>query len=200
MNTNRIKQRNMNQSDHMDIDMSNIEARLHPGLYKARKQTASSSPRSSFSRGCIRKQKHVRFSESSTLIITQPKTVAEMSETWYSKQEVAEFKRDVKESSKNQWGTPQAQAMRYIGHCVQSGESQAELAIDNVERIRGLEHLISPEVCRVLLQRRRATIGRVLQEQRRQEEEGSFDAEKIATLSLVNSEFAREWRKRIMHL
>lgn len=195
INTYRINQQTRNNSQQhqrMDVNMTDMDI---TSLRKAPKHSTSASPRSPHKR-----PKHIRFAESSVLIITQPKTPAEMASTWYNKAEVAAFKRDIKESSQSQCGTARAHAMRYIGHCIQTGEEQKPLDITGIEEFRGLEHLLSPEVCRVLLQRRRATMARVLAEQARQESQGIHDADRIAAVSLANSEFAREWRRRIMNL
>ena len=121
-----------------------------------------------------------------------------MASSWYNTHEIYEFKNDIKEKSQALCGTPNAHAMACIGLCIQTGEAEAELVICKIEEIRGLEHLLSLEVCRVLVQSRKVVIARVLQEQARQEEVGSYDAEKIASVSLASSEFAKEWRRRIV--
>jgi hypothetical protein len=69
--------------------------------------------------------------------------------------------------------------------------------IEDIEHVRGLENLISPEVQVVLYQRRRATISRVLLEEAYQQEVGEQEIEKIASVSTTNSKVAGEWRQRI---
>ena len=162
--------------------------------YKARKRTALDSP------GIHNNKKKLRFSDVATVIITQSKSSLDPKSSWYIKQEISQFKRIIKMTSRCIWGTPPAQAMRYIGHCIQTGERQAFLYIENIEEIRGLEHLLSPEVYTVLLQSRRATIAKVLQEQEDQRKAGLHDITRIAIVSMTNSEFARAWRQRIMSL
>ncbi|KAL7520220.1 hypothetical protein ACHAWX_007241 [Stephanocyclus meneghinianus] len=162
--------------------------------YKTRKRAAQDSP------GIHNNNKKLRFSDVATVIITQSKSSSDPKSSCYSKQEISQFKRNIKKTSRSIWGSPSAQAMRFIGHCIQSGKHQAFLFIENLEEIRGLEHLLSPEVYSVLLQRRRATIAKVLQEQADQRKAGLRDTTRIAIVSMANSAFAREWRERIMSL
>ncbi|KAL7519590.1 hypothetical protein ACHAWX_004344 [Stephanocyclus meneghinianus] len=162
--------------------------------YTTPKRTSLDSP-------CIcNNKKKLKFSDVATVIVTQTKSSSAPQSTWYRKHEISKFKRNIKQTSRRIWGSPPAQAMRYIGHCIQTGEHQAFLCIENIEEIRGLEHLLSPEVYTVLLQRRRATIAKVLQEQADQRKAGLHDIARIAAVSMANSAFAREWRERIMSL
>jgi hypothetical protein len=77
------------------------------------------------------------------------------------------------------------------------GEVQGNINLHDIQDIRGLEHLLSPQVYAVLMQRRIATINRVLDEQKQQAMLSVKDVDKIASISMENSEFAREWRTRI---
>jgi hypothetical protein len=115
----------------------------------------------------------------------------------FSKEEASEFKRNAKSTSKLYRDRHEAQAMRYIGRCIQTGEVQGSVNLHDIEDIRGLEHLLSPQVYVVLMQRKIATINRVLDEQKQQAMLGVKDVDKIASISIENSEFAREWRTRI---
>lgn len=192
-----IKRNAMKQSHLLPVD---IAEKIDMTFHHTRKQPKLEYRRASCLGGRTGKKKHLRFAETSTLIITQPKTASEMASSWYDTHDICDFKTDIKKASHVLCGTPNAHAMTYIGRCIQTGEAQAEVTIDDIEKIRGLEHLLSPGVCRILLQSRKRTIARVLQEQARQEEVGSYDAEKIASVSLASSEFAKEWRRRIMVL
>jgi hypothetical protein len=60
--------------------------------------------------------------------------------------------------------------------------------------------MLSPELARVLIQRRKMTIDQVLKEQERQSLCGEHDPEKIAMISQKNSSFVVEWRRRIAEL
>ncbi|KAL3804153.1 hypothetical protein HJC23_013672 [Cyclotella cryptica] len=165
--------------------------KFNASLHKARKRTSPG----------VHNNKKLRFSDVATvIIIAQPKHNSDPKSAWYSKKEISQFKRNTSKTSRFIWGTRRAQAMRYIGRCIQTGEAQADLSIENIEEIRGLEHLLSPEVYTVLLQRRRATISKVLEEQSCQHKAGVNDIARIATVSMLNSEFAKEWRQRIMSL
>jgi hypothetical protein len=160
---------------------------------KARKRSKQDAPRSlnKF------KEKQVRFAETSTLFLTSSKTNQEHESTWYTKQEVRGFKQSIRESSASLTRSYDAKVMRAIGYSVQQGITRPELQVQDVDSIRGLEHLLSPDVCKLLVQRRRATTTRVLEEQARQVCAGERDAAKIAAVSAKNSKFAVEWRQRI---
>ncbi len=70
--------------------------------------------------------------------------------------------------------------------------------MEDIEAIQGLEHLVAPKVCWVIVQNRRETIARVLEEHACQEEIESYDTKKIASASQASSDFVMEWRKRIV--
>ncbi|KAL3804175.1 hypothetical protein HJC23_013694 [Cyclotella cryptica] len=178
---------------------SNLNQQLHCGVNpsKSQKQSVRDSPRSYLPNPT---KKQVRFSETSILLVTAPKTSCENEATWYNKNDIREFKQHSRELSASLVGTPDAKTMRFIGYSVQEGTDLPSLKVEDVDRIRGLEHLMCPDVCKVLLQRRRATIANVLEEQRRQELNGEHDAAKIALISSRNSRFAVEWRQRIATL
>ncbi|KAL7482076.1 hypothetical protein ACHAW6_007761 [Cyclotella cf. meneghiniana] len=177
---------NLNQQNYCGVNPS-----------KSQKQSIRDTPRS-FLPNPTKKQ--VRFSETSILLVTAPKTCCENEATWYNKNDIRAFKQHSRESSAALMGTQEAKMMRCIGYSVQEGTDLPDMKVEDVERIRGLEHLMSPDVCKVLLQRRRATIVKVLEEQRRQELAGEQDAAKIALISSRNSKFAVEWRQRIATL
>ncbi|KAL3804159.1 hypothetical protein HJC23_013678 [Cyclotella cryptica] len=196
-----MDQINRNAINRSHLMSADIAQRDDMSFHQARKQPRIDYQRNSFLSERTGNKKQLRFAKTSTLIVTQPKTASEMESSWYSTHDIREFKADTKKSSQALFGTQSASAMTYIGRCIQTGEAQEELTIDDIEKIRGIEHLVSPAVCRVLFQSRRATIARVLQEQARQEEEvGPRDAEKLASVSLASSGFAKEWRRRIMVL
>ena len=84
----------------------------------------------------------------------------------FSNEETSEFKRNAKSTSKLYRESPKAQAMIYIGRCIQASEVQNDFILNDVEDIRGLEHLLSPHLYVLLMQRKTATIDRVSGEQR----------------------------------
>lgn len=90
--------------------------------------------------------------------------------------------------------------MIYIGRCIQASEVQNDFILNDVEDIRGLEHLLSPHLYVLLMQRKKGTIDRVLGEQKEQTMLGIKYVHRIASISMENSKFAREWRSWIAQL
>ena len=90
--------------------------------------------------------------------------------------------------------------MKLMGHYVLEGiEKHNEVKAQNINSIRGLEHM-DRDIARVLIQGRRLTIKGVLQEQARQNEIGVRDFIKIAKISNKYSRFSVGWRQRIVAL
>ena len=90
--------------------------------------------------------------------------------------------------------------MRLMGHYVLEGiQIHDEIKAQNINSIRGLEHM-DRGIAKVLIQGRRMTIDGVLQEQARQNELGVRDIFKIATISYKHSRFSVGWRQRIVAL
>lgn len=77
---------------------------------------------------------------------------------------------------------------------------QPKVKIEDVTSIRGLEHLLSRDVCKVLVRARTCTISRVLDEQAWQTHTGKYDAAKLAAVSLKSSKFAVDWRRLIANV
>jgi hypothetical protein len=193
MSVDQIMQNITNQSS-----QSNIRGGSFSNPYKARKYSKMASPRNSFA--ASPQKKRLRFSDTSTLIVTQPKTTEEMRSSWYSKQDVEEFKRKSRVAAQALRGTQPAKAMKHVAHSVVSNRPQSEFTLHHVEVFRGLEHIINPEVGKTLFQRRRLNITRVLREQDRQRSTGEENQDRIAQVSIENSRFAKEWRCRIVGL
>ncbi|KAL3786840.1 hypothetical protein ACHAWO_003183 [Cyclotella atomus] len=152
---------------------------------KVQKLSASASP------GGL--PKRLRFSETAQVMVVRKVRYG----NWLNKSEIREFKRDVHTSALAKTDL-YSQVMRTIGYSVQQGTTSPEFKVE--EDVRGLEHLLSPEVTRVLIQRRKMTIDQVLKEQERQLLFGEHDPEKIAMISQNNSSFVVEWRRRIAEL
>ena len=161
---------------------------------KAPKILKSDSPR------CFipyKKKKQLRWAEISTLVVTARKTESENEASWYNKDEIRQFKRDTKVSSVLLAGTHDSKMMKLLGHFVQKGTAQPNVKVQDANLIRGLEHLLSREVCSLLVQSRRLTIAKVLEEQKRQTCLGEYDAARIAFTSNKSSRFAVSWRQII---
>jgi hypothetical protein len=147
-----------------------------------------------------KQQKLLRFSVTPDIIETAHNDESELCLTWYTEKELIAFKHKIEGDSLIMRSTPQAQAMKNVCQSIRNNEALADLNTDDIERIRGLEHLLAPEVYIKLVKMRRVTIEKVLKEQADQQKLGVIDVEKLASVSIENSEFVREWRHRIMLL
>ena len=147
-----------------------------------------------------RSNKRLRFSEMSTLVIFPPRSDVHVQNSWYSKEEVALFKRELRTSTQALRDTRTAKAMKYIAYSISTGLPLTNIHIHGKEHIRGMEHLLSPDVLKLLFQRRRQTITRVLEEQASQKQNGMGDPSRLAQVSMNNSSFTREWAHRISNL
>mmetsp|Transcript_8201 Transcript_8201/g.18411 ORF Transcript_8201/g.18411 Transcript_8201/m.18411 type:complete len:184 (-) Transcript_8201:1129-1680(-) len=142
--------------------------------------------------------KRLRFSEFSSLTLTEPKSRADLQNSWYTKKEMAQFKRKVRLTSQALRETKAAKAMKRIACSAATGSPQASINLHLKEVICGIEHLISPQVLQLLLDRRRKTIARVLEDQQAQKEAGvGVDPLITAQVSAINSSFSKEWCSRI---
>jgi len=150
----------------------------------------------------IKKTRRLRFSEVSNLFITEPKTVEDVQNSWYNRNELAQFKADVHIASKALRNTRTALAMKHIARSAAQRSPQADIHLEGREVVRGLEHLVAPAIAKHLLDRRRITIANVLEEQRSQKlsGRGAIDPLSIARASERSSAFAQEWCARITHL
>ncbi|KAL3781834.1 hypothetical protein HJC23_011143 [Cyclotella cryptica] len=160
--------------------------------HKSRKCFRADYPR----HRCLRKKK-VHFSETSMLIVTRPKSSSDLQACWYTKKDIAQFKHHVRVSAQTLSGTPSSNIMKHIAYSVASGSPQSNIDVQEKERFCGLEHLLSPEVLKVLIQRRKMTIARVLEEQDIQIRLKENDPHRLALASMTNSSFTKEWRRRI---
>lgn len=141
--------------------------------------------------------KRLRFSEFSSLILTEPKSSDDAKQSWYTKKEMAQFRKNVLLESQALRGTRTAKIMKHIAHSVATGSPNDELIVHNKERILGIEQFLSPETLKVLMVRRARHRTRVLEVQK---EAGKYiDQSIIAKVSMVSSSFSREWCSRITH-
>jgi len=139
--------------------------------------------------------KRLRFSCLSQLIITEPNSGEDVQNAWYTKKEIAQFKRNVRLTSQALRKTRTAKAMKLIAHSAATGSPHANIRVHGKEGIRGIEHLLSPEVKHCLIKTRQKTITRVLEEQ--QVQKSSRRIASIAQVSETNSSFSKEWCTRI---
>lgn len=174
----------------MHLDMEPEYTSHNP--HKARKCSGSDYPRHR-----SRPNKQVRFSETSILIVTRPKSSSDVQASWYTKKDIAQFKHNVRVSAQALTGTRSANVIKHVAYSVASGAPQSNVDVQDKEIICGLEHLLSPEVLKVLVQRRKMTIARVLEEQDIQTRLKESDPHRLALASMGNSSFSKEWRRRI---
>ena len=146
----------------------------------------------------VRSKKRLRFSDMSSLILTEPKTSEDLHEAWYTRSEISRFKKTAHQTSKALWETRSSKVMKHIACSAANHAPQANIEVKGKEVIRGLEHLISYEVMKYLVERRRNVIARVLEDQDAQKMEGTgSDHLRTAQVSEMHSAFAKEWCKRI---
>mmetsp|Transcript_1380 Transcript_1380/g.2895 ORF Transcript_1380/g.2895 Transcript_1380/m.2895 type:complete len:150 (+) Transcript_1380:122-571(+) len=137
-------------------------------------------------------RKRLRFSEYSSLILTEPKSSEEVQDTWYTQKELAIFKKNVRLASQALRHTRTSKIMKYIAHSAATGSPKANIIVHNKEAILGIEHLISLEVLKMLIETRARHRTRVLQVQQ-------VDPSNTATVSEINSTFSKEWSSRLSH-
>mmetsp|Transcript_27436 Transcript_27436/g.49484 ORF Transcript_27436/g.49484 Transcript_27436/m.49484 type:complete len:186 (+) Transcript_27436:17-574(+) len=140
-----------------------------------------------------RSAKRLRFAEFSQLVLTNTKSSEDVENTWYTKKDISQFKTDVRLTSRSLRETRTAKAMKYIAHSAANGLPHLMLNVHGKEVIRGIEHLISPEVTRYMVERRRKTITGVLEEQQAQKKATLPCQYHLAQVSEVNSSFSKEW-------
>lgn len=138
--------------------------------------------------------KRLRFAEFSQLVLTNTKSSEDVENTWYTKKEISQFKTDVRLTSQSLRQTRTAKAMKYIALSAANGPNpNLAIHVHGKEVIRGIEHLISPEVTRYMVERRRKTITGVLEEQQAQKKATLPCQYHLAQVSEVNSSFSKEW-------
>mmetsp|Transcript_17446 Transcript_17446/g.30059 ORF Transcript_17446/g.30059 Transcript_17446/m.30059 type:complete len:173 (-) Transcript_17446:422-940(-) len=138
--------------------------------------------------------KRLRFSEFSQLVLMPPKSREDISNSWYAKKQISQFKKNVRLTSMSLRQTRTAKAMVHIAHSIATGSPQPNIHIHGKEVIHGIEHLISPEVTKYMLERRKTTIARVLQAQKM---DVQWRQHYIAKVSEINSKFSKEWSSHI---
>ena len=159
---------------------------------KSMKCTYRSSPRSS-----PVLKKTVRFSDRSVLIVTNPRSDSDRQASWYTKHEIKHFKKNAELAAKKFANSQESNVIKHVAYSVISGTAQSNKNFYHKEHVCGLEHLISPSMLKILVRRRKLTIERVLGEQDVQMKLGESDPSRIALVSMGNSAFTKEWRRRI---
>ena len=144
-------------------------------------------------------RKRLRFSPTSELIITDPKTTRDRQSAWYTKATIDEFKRCARQTALSHRETRTSKLIKCIAISATTGSPPVEIQVRGAEHIRGLEHMISLDVLKVLLDRRRSTIRAVLECQKEMRDAGiRVDPSRIAFVSEANSSFTKEWYSRLI--
>ena len=145
----------------------------------------------------IHKKRKVCFSDLSSLVLTEEKTTQDRCNAWYSRDDITKFKKNAHLTSCALRKTRTAKVMKHIASSASHNAPLATVDVKGKEVIRGIEHLISSEVMKYIIDRRKSLIKRVLYEQKIQRVEGINDPSALAYLSEVNSSFSKEWCSRI---
>lgn len=138
-------------------------------------------------------KKLVRFSESSTLIITRFKSREELKSLWHSRHELKELKQNANSSLRRILRTRTSDAKAYIKKSL--GDNTVLGA--NTEEFVGVEHALSAHICNALCLARSKSIHDILEEQTRQRKLGIRDVDAMAEVSRNCSEFPRRWRYQV---
>ena len=182
----------------------------------------------------------VSFAQTSQVLILPRRTSMDVHCSWYNKEDLGQFKVAMRESaqsfSKTRTATLLMKHVAYLAAMTTSTTSSSAqtspsnsttptsngtalpLPTKNLHAIRGIEHMLCPVLSEVLLSRRKLRVARVLDEQRKVDDEylaersstGSATnmsrddmnvrVERIARVSRSNSRFNVEWTRRIVAL
>mmetsp|Transcript_5217 Transcript_5217/g.8616 ORF Transcript_5217/g.8616 Transcript_5217/m.8616 type:complete len:191 (+) Transcript_5217:88-660(+) len=135
--------------------------------------------------------KSLRFSGFSTVVLLQPWGKEDRFNSWYSREEMYAFKQSRANLVEALQDTRTATAMKHLAASIEHRSVPPARHIYNKELIRGIEHLLSPEVARHLLRKRRRAIHEVLLAQ------NQLDHESLAKAYRVDTAFAKEWTSLI---
>ena len=142
--------------------------------------------------------KRVKFSESSTLVITRPKTNQELKACWYAKADTRRFKQQSIDYAKSLIQAYPSEATSYVRKSINANQNQDQGCFHGVERMCSIEwHTLSPQVLDMLLATKKAIVEGVLKEQERQKRTGMRDVNSMANVSIEKSLFSRAWRHYI---
>mmetsp|Transcript_20704 Transcript_20704/g.42666 ORF Transcript_20704/g.42666 Transcript_20704/m.42666 type:complete len:211 (-) Transcript_20704:272-904(-) len=168
---------------------------MTPALLTSRKQTRTRSSKEPPS--THRPVKSVRFSEFSSLTTFSRNSAKDARSAWYSKQEIDDLKLVIRDEAVVLRGSAAVHQMEKLAHSILAPdeyEGRPELhVIEDVSEIRGIEHILSSQVLRVIFHQRKAALARLLQEQRMQRALGVRDELRLAEVCQQYSAFSREW-------
>ena len=160
------------------------------------------------------RRRTVSFCPTSQVIILQPPTASDIRESWYTKDDLDSFNHANKETAKRIRTTRTArQLMKRVTNAISSFDDtpidELDMTMNHIEpdhyfyhAIHGIEHMICPLICSMLLKRRNLVIRSVLDEQHNLsfEDDDNTRVIKIAQVSSMNSRFNVEWNRRVLSL
>ncbi len=159
-----------------------------PKKMMKRKTPGSKTARSS--------SKRLRFSEFSSLVLTEPRNSQDRANSWYTKEDIAQMKMVNRLTALKFHDTRTAKCMKYIARGAANQTPQPVLNVRGKEVIRGIEHFISPEVMKYIVEKRRKAIASVLEEQELQKM-GGKEVTDLRQVSEMHTSFSKEWCSRI---
>ena len=182
-------------NQHADASMNPEHKSYNP--CKSRKTCTTASPKTS-----PVPKKQVHFAETSTLILTEPRSESDLLASWYTKRNFQHFRSNIQLSSRALEHARVSTSIKHVAYSIASGTPRSDISFRHQEDVCGIENFISPSLHKILLQKRRKTIASVLEEQDLQRRQGRKDSRRIALASMENSAFTREWRHRLacMHV
>ncbi|KAL7461323.1 hypothetical protein ACHAXS_001744 [Conticribra weissflogii] len=168
---------------------------MPPALTASRKHTRARSRHESPSPRCPAKS--VRFSEFSSLTTFPRNSEMDARNAWYTKQEIDRLKLVIRDEAVVLRGSGAVHLMEKLAHSILApneyeGRPQLQVSED-VSEIRGIEHILSSQVLRVIFHQRKAALARLLQEQQMQRALGIRDELRLAEVCQQYSAFSREW-------
>ena len=142
-------------------------------------------------------KKRVHFSENSFLTIYPAPSAEDLRASWYSMRDIKHFKQGVRNETLALRSTPTTSEVAKLAFCRSTTAEDAFNPVHWNEEVRGLEHLVSGSVSKLIVLRRRRVISRVMEEQALQKELGEKDCLRLAKASRKISQESLAWSSRI---
>ena len=188
------------QASTLAVEEASLHRRRRTGSRRPSTVVWHSNMAACESASSITTRRCVRFSDMSSLTIYPYQPPLHEHGTWYTRSQTSAFKKQVVREVIALRNSPSAVEAKKSGmrayrdahqeRMEQMSISSPELAV--VHRVRGLEHLLSPNVTKQITIRRRKVIERVLQEQEFQRAVGRIDTARLREVSMQNG---GEWSR-----
>ncbi len=146
--------------------------------------------------------KRVRFAEDALLRVYPKPSEQSVQKSWYTKREMESFKIAIRDEILSLRQRNAGKEMESFVHFIISPgtmvpHSRMESLHENILELRGLEHIVSPQVLNLLLLKRKTAIAHVLQEQETQMLLGLRDDRRLAEASMRCTKFSKTWSSQI---